>query len=238
MAEQPLYIRIRGRVSGPFSLHQLKALRDRGQFRRFHEISPDRQRWSSAASLTDLFAPETAGATGTPLTFPELEEPVLAKVAKENGAKMPSALAAWHYVDARGNPQGPVPQDHLLNLWQQGKLSPETLVWRDGLTDWLEITAPQTGLGLVARRSPLGLPLGVWIGIIAAVAGVALAILGYAVYKWGETNADNVGVWPENYQVRRLFYVAWHDGRKHVSGGGERTRPAGREWGRKAVSGR
>ena len=33
------YARIRGRVLGPLSLEQLRALRDSGQFRRFHALS-------------------------------------------------------------------------------------------------------------------------------------------------------------------------------------------------------
>jgi hypothetical protein len=223
MVEQRLYIRIRGRVTGPFSVQQLKTLRDRGQFRRFHEISPDRQRWMSASSLTELFAPEATGGSGAPLTFPELEEQAPANVAKQTGAKVRSAPVEWHYVDAAGHPRGPIRQDHLLNLWQQGQLTADTLVWRDGLADWLAITAPDTGLGLVARRWPLGLPLGVWIGIIAAVAGLALAILGYLVYRWGETIAENAGLWSESIQVRRTFHGVRHDGHKRILDDGMRV---------------
>jgi hypothetical protein len=193
MSEQRLYIRVRGRVSGPFSLPQLRTLRDRGQFRRFHEVSPDRVQWTSAASLTDLFAPERAAGGHAPLTFPELEEPVPAQLAKESGAGKRSSAVAWHYVDANGNPQGPVPQAKLLSLWQQDLLPADTLVWREGLADWIEITAPETGLGLVAPSSTWGLPLGVWIAILAAVACLILVVLGYALYKWGERSADGFG---------------------------------------------
>jgi hypothetical protein len=222
MSEQRLYIRVRGRVSGPFSLQQLKTLRDRGQFRRFHEISPDRQQWSPAAGLADLFAPEAAGASA-PLTFPELEEPAVSH-SNERG-KPRSAPVQWHYVDASGNPQGPVPQDQLLTLWQQRLLSADTLVWHDGMSDWVEITAPETGLSLGPARSRLVMPAAVWIGALAALGGVILAILAYLVYKWGEHQAENVGVGPENYHVRRPIHVAAHDGSVPILDGGGRARP-------------
>src|SRR5262245_43979974 len=51
------YVRIRGRVLGPFSVPQLEDLRDRGQLRIFHEVSGDRLTWqSAAAALPELFA--------------------------------------------------------------------------------------------------------------------------------------------------------------------------------------
>src|SRR5229473_4716393 len=62
MQEKPLYVRIRGKVLGPFGFTQLKTLRERGQFRRFHEISEDRQNWVPASTLGDLFPGEEATA--------------------------------------------------------------------------------------------------------------------------------------------------------------------------------
>src|SRR5262249_47478171 len=49
------YMRARGRVLGPLTWSQLRALRDRGQLARFHAVSRDRQNWVSAASLSQLF---------------------------------------------------------------------------------------------------------------------------------------------------------------------------------------
>ena len=53
--ESRYYIRIRGRVLGPYSVPQLHALRNRGQFSRAHEISSDRQTWRRAADIESLF---------------------------------------------------------------------------------------------------------------------------------------------------------------------------------------
>jgi len=59
MGERPLYIRLRGKVMGPFGDPQLRVLRDRGQFSSFHEISEDRRIWTSAAALPGFFGEPT-----------------------------------------------------------------------------------------------------------------------------------------------------------------------------------
>jgi uncharacterized RDD family membrane protein YckC len=42
----------------------------------------------------------------------------------------------WHYV-AQGQPAGPVGDEQFAELVRTGKITAETLVWRDGMTDWL-----------------------------------------------------------------------------------------------------
>src|SRR5690242_12141571 len=54
---QQYYIRVRGRVLGPFDLEKLKSLRSRGQFSRIHEISTDGQMWSPASTIDHLLVP-------------------------------------------------------------------------------------------------------------------------------------------------------------------------------------
>src|ERR1700722_2654376 len=41
----------------------------------------------------------------------------------------------WHYVE-QGQQLGPVNDDRLLELEPFGKITPETYVWHDGMTDW------------------------------------------------------------------------------------------------------
>jgi hypothetical protein len=55
MGERLLYIRVRGSVTGPFSLEQLRQFRDQGQLRAGHEISEDRTTWSRAENLPEIF---------------------------------------------------------------------------------------------------------------------------------------------------------------------------------------
>jgi uncharacterized RDD family membrane protein YckC len=49
----------------------------------------------------------------------------------------------WFYSE-NGERRGPIPEAMLLELTQGGKLSAETLVWRDGWADWRPIS--QSGL--------------------------------------------------------------------------------------------
>ena len=41
----------------------------------------------------------------------------------------------WHYVE-EGQQVGPVSDDRLLELERSGKINSDSLVWREGLTDW------------------------------------------------------------------------------------------------------
>jgi len=42
---------------------------------------------------------------------------------------------SWHYVN-QGQQAGPVTQEELLALVREGKISEETLVWREGMQNW------------------------------------------------------------------------------------------------------
>ncbi|MCR9245240.1 MAG: DUF4339 domain-containing protein [bacterium] len=49
-----------------------------------------------------------------------------------------SAEPVWHYAEA-GQQRGPVPASKLRLLWREGRVSDDTLVWRQGLSDWTAI---------------------------------------------------------------------------------------------------
>ena len=42
----------------------------------------------------------------------------------------------WHYVE-QGQPAGPVSDEQFAELVRTGKINAETMVWREGMTDWL-----------------------------------------------------------------------------------------------------
>ena len=50
------YIRIRGRVLGPYDQEKLQTLARRGQLSRMHELSPDGISWVRASSYPELFS--------------------------------------------------------------------------------------------------------------------------------------------------------------------------------------
>lgn len=123
------YIRLRGKVLGPFTLEQLQGLRDQGRLSPFHELSQDRVQWVAASSVTELFAapaPKESRGTG--------------KSSRRSKASRGTAIAepesVWHYVDAQGERRGPVPRADLDDLLRRGEIQRDSLVWREGMADW------------------------------------------------------------------------------------------------------
>jgi hypothetical protein len=160
---QEYYIRFRGMVSGPYTLEKLRGLRARGQFSRIHEVSTDRESWSPASSIDDLFAapasklasrsgPQTtvaaATAGATPGAIFSAPQPAAASPAAANAAD-PSAVseparssgaaeALWYYrID--DDQFGPAATGELQKLIGTGRLGRTDIVWRDGLLDWLAV---------------------------------------------------------------------------------------------------
>ena len=58
--ENQLYIRMRGRVLGPYDQEKLQSLARRGQLSRMHELSQDATNWVRASTYPELFVVEDA----------------------------------------------------------------------------------------------------------------------------------------------------------------------------------
>jgi hypothetical protein len=142
MPEKRFFIRVRGAVQGPFSLEQLRAMHARGQFRRFHEVSEDRQTWAAASSLAELFpAPAPSGRAAV------ADVTAAALPAAPAGAEPLAAQpAVWFFVGPSGGGEGPVPREQLLELMRRGVVQQTTLVWREGLSEWVPLSAPEAGV--------------------------------------------------------------------------------------------
>jgi uncharacterized protein DUF4339 len=134
------YIRVRGRVQGPFDLEQLKKLRQRGQFSRAHEVSPDQATWQSASILDAVFASPKRAA-------PAKVEPVIEEVTEgvAVGEKVPnppthtsSTQPTWHYTVGEEQ-YGPVTLLELRKLVVSGEVMETDLVWKEGLPDWTAV---------------------------------------------------------------------------------------------------
>src|SRR5262245_54706984 len=94
------YLRMRGQVSGPYTLGQLQDLRLRGHLGRFHEVSLNQVQWAPASSIPALFsgaAPMMTGAAA-PVTMPAVVETPM-PVAP---APVLSNVAEWYYLDRNG----------------------------------------------------------------------------------------------------------------------------------------
>ena len=145
--EGQLYIRVRGRVLGPYDLEKLQSLARRGQLSRMHELSADGAGWVRAANYPELFV-------GAQVEMPAVRfgapEPAQASTAMSVGAgtAMPTAMAApvaqpqsqqWYYTGGGGQ-HGPVDFSNLQLLAATGQVRPEDLVWAEGMPAWIPAT--------------------------------------------------------------------------------------------------
>ena len=65
------YIRIRGRVQGPFDVDQIRSLARRGRFHRNYEVSTDRKEWCQAEEFPELFSRSEGGGRSAAEAEPE-----------------------------------------------------------------------------------------------------------------------------------------------------------------------
>ena len=134
--DEQYYMRVRGRVLGPFDWEKLQSLSLRGQLSRAHEVSTDRATWIRAAAMPELFTgfgPETTNypTSASGFALPSDQARVLSGASGDGAAGKP----LWYYA-AGGREQGPVEFSRLQQLAEAGQLSLGDLVWHCSLTDW------------------------------------------------------------------------------------------------------
>ncbi|MEX2171730.1 MAG: GYF domain-containing protein [Pirellulales bacterium] len=123
------YIRIRGRVQGPFDDEKLQGLVKRGQFSRMHEISPDGIQWSPASTHPHLFSGSTSRKTA------EQAVPVQQATATPS-ARVAAPPADWYFT-VNGERQGPVSWEVLQSYASTRRFTSHDLVWNGTMPDWL-----------------------------------------------------------------------------------------------------
>lgn len=74
---------------------------------------------------------------------PIVEEPQEKEIIPEEPdiiQKEPSSrLKTWFYLDEKSQQLGPYSYQEFKRVWKQGKISLQTLVWSEGMTDWKPI---------------------------------------------------------------------------------------------------
>ncbi len=141
--DETLYIRVRGRVQGPFDREKLQLLVRRGQLSRIHEVSPDGATWRKAADYPDLFVAAAPVSTSAPHNGNQQSGATAAA-----SAAMP-AEQQWYYA-VNGTQQGPVRFVELQQLAALGQLAPGDLVWCEGMAEW---TPAQSVPGLLPAQA-------------------------------------------------------------------------------------
>ena len=122
-----LFMRFRGKTTGPFTLAQIEQMRQLGRVTAFHEVSADRIQWILAGDAGLVASPGMGQNPG----------PIL-------GA-MPEVLPVsdegppWYHLDATGARQGPIPRDRMAEMIAGGKLTATSEVWCEGFADWVPL---------------------------------------------------------------------------------------------------
>lgn len=127
------FLRDRNRVTGPFDLPQLQAMKRRGRLARFHQLSSDRRNWVGAETIPGLFdaasdVVEPGGRPADALSYGIVPPP-------PPGGPASTDARCWFY-GAGQQPEGPVTASDLRAMIHQGTLGPDSLVWREGMPSW------------------------------------------------------------------------------------------------------
>ncbi|MEI8018751.1 MAG: GYF domain-containing protein [Schlesneria sp.] len=127
------YIRIRGRVLGPYSIKQLKTLRGRGQFGRANEVSLDGTTWHSAATIEHLLDGDASKKARA-----EAEKSKQDDNPSTPGPPSRKMEPVWYY--SVGEEQcGPVTLLELRGMIAGNQLILDDLIWKAGMADWSPI---------------------------------------------------------------------------------------------------
>jgi len=59
----------------------------------------------------------------------------------------------WFYADASQQQQGPVDSATLANVYQRGEITSNTLVWREGLPNWVPFSQVAAELGIASSAT-------------------------------------------------------------------------------------
>ena len=135
-----LFLRFRGKTTGPFSLAQIEQMRQLGRVTAFHEVSADGVRWMLtgdaglvvSASMGQNPGP-ILGATPEPTPVEDLGPP-------------------WYHLDSSGARQGPFPRERMAEMIAGGRLTATSEVWCEGFADWVRLD--QTELSGSLPRGP------------------------------------------------------------------------------------
>lgn len=123
------YVKLRGKIRGPFSIQQLRRMTARGQFSRLHQVSIDNKlTWDSAEEILTTFMDEKKA---------ERIPPDSQSSPPENGISQPEANVEWHYALDEQN-LGPVTEVELFKQIQLLNIKSNTLLWNRQMSDWTE----------------------------------------------------------------------------------------------------
>ncbi len=159
------YIRLAGRVRGPFTVDGLKEQIRRGVFSaHISEVSEDRTNWMRASqipSLNELLRPSTTAPPASPVDNQDVAEP---------------ESVLWHYTRHGAKVAATVSTEQLDLLIRQGTIGLNERIWNETLPDWVEVSQSEFARD---AQGTLGHPLST-----LTVSSAALGVIGYSVLMY------------------------------------------------------
>jgi hypothetical protein len=127
MSEETYYVKIRGRVLGPFLPDRLIEMVKQGKLSRVHMLSTDNDHWQKASAFPELFQAAAVSSRTT--------EAVASPITAEPDTPTLELGEVWHYA-INGESKGPVAQTTIRELIGMGQLKETDLIWREGMQEW------------------------------------------------------------------------------------------------------
>ena len=159
MSDQTYYVRMHGRVLGPFVLSRLQTMAQAKKVNHSNEISTDGNSWQKAAAFPEIFEAVVAPAVeaAEPEAVDDLKlapaaavDPAIVRqksdvdptfLAEEAAKqkKKPPGQVEWYYAvsgETDSEPEGPVTRGEIVGRIKAGDLVRSDMVWQSQMNDW------------------------------------------------------------------------------------------------------
>ena len=139
------FIRIRGKVFGPFEESQIREMIKRGRFGKANDISIDGVNWQTAEENETFFPRRQEDFTQ--------QSPVQQSVARSGvSVDYRQEPSDWYYSMDGKTGLGPYRKSEISGLVQSGGIRAETIVWQEGGTPEQIVRLPEFSIHLPQRQ--------------------------------------------------------------------------------------
>lgn len=132
------FIRFKGRVLGPMTQEKVIELVQRGQVTRHHELSPDGLQWRLADSFEEFYNKRHSDNSTNRSDSQHLDNTDELMLSEDVGDRKHKALQTdkW-FTHVDGTQLGPVEEPAIRQWIGLGKITSETLMWKEGMGEWM-----------------------------------------------------------------------------------------------------
>ena len=138
MTTKTFYVKIRGRVLGPFPPQRLMQMASQGQLSRVHQLSADGNDWHRADKYPELFNSKAESRAVEQSSNQQSSSHQASNQQPAENTSQPAVTADWHYgVD--GSSDGPVSKSKIISMIKKEALAAEDLLWHSDMSEWQPI---------------------------------------------------------------------------------------------------